>query len=68
MIDTVPVDTPYTTPVADTVATDVLLLVHTPPAVASLSATEPVVHIEPPPPVIGSVPTLTTIVAGQVSI
>jgi len=50
-----PADTPVTTPVELTVATEGLLLVHVPPGVESCSDTDECAHV-PDGPVIGDTP------------
>ena len=62
----VPIATPVTKPVPDTVATPGLLLLHVPPAVASAKTdVEPTQRVVPPVIATGGGVTVTTIVAVQ---
>ena len=55
-----PADTPLTLPVDDTTATPVLLLVHTPPPVASVNAIDELTHTAVGPTMAVSVPLTVT--------
>ncbi len=66
VITVVPADTPVTTPVAPTVATPALLLLHVPPVVALARVVVPFEHIVVPPVIaatVGSGFTVITLVA-----
>lgn len=65
VITVVPFVLPYTRPVEDTVATDVVLLLQVPPGTASLSCVVEPGHTVVVPKIAGRVPTVTVAVAVQ---